>query len=118
MKVIFFAAILGLCAGCDFNTNFVKHTMKATEAGNCTARTHRVDMTSNTNGQRFLFDYCLPAGSSNPSYTIGRKGDTLDLKFAGEGQVLYNITLDVDANPAYHFIRLGDQLVAVVKGTY
>jgi hypothetical protein len=117
--VLLFGSIAVIAiAGCTFETNFLKHTLTVKEKGRCSDRTAKVAMVSNTNGQRYSFDYCLPPTTGAPVYTVVRKGDTLDVQFAQKGEVLYDLTLDIDANPAYRFIRLGDQVVAVIPGNY
>ncbi len=113
MQKLLIAILSGSCLGCNFKTDFVKHSISLKEAGVCAQRTEKVNMVSNTNGQRYEFDYCLPKTTSEPVYTVERAGDTLRVSFATKGETLYKITLDIDTNPPYHFIRLGDQLIAL-----
>ncbi|UEG49345.1 hypothetical protein LK994_11950 [Ferruginibacter lapsinanis] len=74
-------------------------------------------MTSNINGERFEFYYCLPDNFTEKDFTVIRRGDSLitnlsDIKI-GDKTTLYKLTLDIDTYPKYSFIKLGENVVGI-----
>jgi hypothetical protein len=101
MKYILTASLILLLSSCGPDT-FINHEMKAEKIGTCTNDAVPVKMTGNINGERY-------------DYTIERSGDSLLVKFPATTKktVLYKLTLDVDAKPAYHHIKLGEQTLEI-----
>ena len=114
MKHLLTAATIFLLTSCS--DAFINHKMTAEKIGDCNQQTVPVKMISNINGERYEFQYCLEEGFDKKNYTIERKGDSLQVKFPATNKktVLYKLTLDVDAKPAYHHITLGDQTLEIV----
>lgn len=118
IKYISVFALL-LLASCIDDGDFVKHTLTATKGGNCTGQEGEVKMVSNTNGERYQFDQCLPEGFTDADCKVSRQGDTVVVSFPeAKGKTAsFTLTLDVDAKPRYNFIRLGKQLMTVIPTT-
>lgn len=118
IKYILPSALL-LLSSCIDDGDFVKHKLVATKGGNCTGREGEVKMVSNTNGERYQFDQCLPEGFTDADCKVSRQGDTVVVSFpAATGKTAsFALTLDVDAKPRYHFIQLGKQLMTVIPTT-
>ena len=114
MKYIQSALLLLFFSSCS--DSFVNHEMKAVKIGACSTEITPVIMNSNINGERYEFNYCLDENFDSKNYTIERNGDSLLLKFpaATKKTTLYKLTLDIDAKPAYHYIKLGEQIITVV----
>ena len=80
----------------------------------CQALQPRFKMTSNFGGERFEFEKCLREGSAASAMSADRAGDTVVVKFNNEGaNVVYNVTLDIDSYPAYHFITIDGETFAI-----
>jgi hypothetical protein len=118
IKSILFFALIAL-ASCVDEGDFVKHTLKATKGGNCTGAEGEVKMVSNTNGERYQFDQCLPDGFVDKDCKVSRRGDTIIVAFPeAKGKTAnFALTLDVDAKPRYNFIKIGEQLMTVIPNT-
>lgn len=101
-------AVIVFLAGCS--DAFINHSLKAEKIGPCANAPVPVKVISNINGERFEFQYCLAEGFDGKNYTVERSGDSLLVKFPGEGNksTSYKIILDIDAKPRYNFITLGD----------
>jgi hypothetical protein len=84
-------------------------------AGSCEAYNAGFKMVSNIVGERYEFQKCLHA-TYDGLYTAETKGDTVEVQFAkAEGpQALYNITLDIDAWPRYHFLTIDETTFAII----
>lgn len=112
-------AALLLLASCN-DGDFVKHILQATKNGDCTGKEGEVKMVSNTNGERYEFTQCLPDNFTEKDCQVTRQGDTIVVAFPkarGGKTAGYQLTLDVDAKPRYHFIQLGEQLLTVIPTT-
>ncbi|GAB2812251.1 hypothetical protein [Ferruginibacter profundus] len=114
MKYFLTALTIILLSSCGPDT-FINHEMKAEKIGACTNDVVPVKMTGNINGERYEFQYCLDEGFDGKNYTIERSGDSLLVKFpaATKKTALYKLILDVDAKPAYHHIKLGEQTLEI-----
>lgn len=91
---------------------WVKHEMTVTKKGNCTNEISSVKMESNINGERYVFEECLPEGFDGKAYELERKGDSLFVTFpqaASSKTALFTLTLDVQASPVYKCIKLGSR---------
>lgn len=109
MKYILSAATIIFCLfACS--DSFINHSLKAEKAGDCNGEITPVKMISNINGERYEFLYCLGEGFDVKNYKVERSGDSLLIKFSGEGdkKITYKLILDIDAKPAYRFITLGE----------
>ena len=93
----------------------LKHKLAFTKtADECASGVWDYKLISNTNGERYEFNACLPQGYSG-TYDVTRRGDTLAVTLpADTSQVpgaLFKMVLDVDAWPKYTHIYLGTQLL-------
>ncbi|UAY50784.1 hypothetical protein [Ferruginibacter albus] len=124
MKLLFAAILATILSSCVDTGDFINHTLKAEKLGECSQPETPMSMNSNTSGERYEFHYCLPDNFDESKYTVSRIGDTVTLSFPeakeGEKTALYKITLDIDAKPKYHFIKLGDKnnLMEVTTASY
>lgn len=88
-------------------------------ADGCNGISGAFRMESNFAGERYEWEACLPAGQEKDALTLERKGDTVVVHTLAPGAhpARYNITLDVDVYPAYHFITVGDNtyIIAAAK---
>ena len=72
-----------------------------------------ISVEANTIGERYVFQECLSAGY-NGDGKVERRGDTVDVKFDNSNrESLYEITLDINTWPVYHFITINGKTVAV-----
>jgi hypothetical protein len=90
--------------------------MKSERIGDCSNAEQPVKMLSNTNGERYDFFCCMDDGFDGKNYSIKRTGDSIIVEFpkTGKKQALYELTLDIDAKPAYHHIILDGKEITVV----
>ncbi len=117
MKIISFFVISIFLYSCESGP-YVKHTLAVEKKGSCSQSVPNSTMTSNINGERFEFYYCLPDNFTEKDFTIRRSGDSLitnlsDIKM-GDKTALFKLTLDVDAYPRYNSIKLGENVVGIV----
>lgn len=97
---------------------WVKHNMAVEKKGACTNEISSVKMESNINGERYVFDECLPEDFDGKTYEMVRKGDSLFLTFPQKQSAktaLFTLTLDVQANPVYKCIQLGSRAPITIK---
>ena len=97
---------------------YVKHKLSAVKKGACTNEISSVKMESNINGERYVFDECLPAEFDGKKYEVVRSGDSLFVKFPGattSKTALFTLTLDMQANPVYKCIQIGDRAPINIK---
>ncbi|MGC4103609.1 hypothetical protein [Ferruginibacter sp.] len=116
MKYFLFLSLILLLSSCGPDT-FINHKLEVTKLGDCTNEAVPVKIGANTIGERYEFEYCLEDGYDGKNYTVERSGDSLLVKFPAVKQkpALYKLVLDIDAKPAYHHIKLGDQIVLIVS---
>lgn len=100
------------CCACNMETKpFINHSLKYTKlAPDCAGKSAAFNMHSNTAGERYEFQQCLDSDFDPSRMTIERKGDTLVVAFSRKGvsQSLYDLVLDIDAYPAYHYLTIGE----------
>lgn len=109
--VITAACIVMLCSGCKESV-YVKHSLQAVKKGACAGDDAGVKMESNINGERYVFSECLPADFSDTAYKLVRSGDNIIVTFPhpqAANSNLFEIILDVQANPVYESITIGDR---------
>jgi len=106
MKYLLLVATICFLTSCS--DSFINHTLKYEKRGDCNKELAPIKMTSNINGERYEFTGCLDENFNGKDYVVERKGDTILLSFLSKGfqQKLFNLTLDVDAKPAYRHIFL------------
>ena len=114
MKISFAILSAFLIFSCQTKP-FVKHSLDFKKiADNCIGQTPAISMNSNLNGERFEFQSCLDADFKKEQITSYQPNDTtVVLKFERKNaqQVLYELTLDVDAYPRYSLLILdGDTI--------
>lgn len=114
MKYILTTALIITFSSCS--NSFINHQLKAEKIGDCTNETVPIKMNSNINGERYEFNLCLDDNFDGKNYTIDRSGDSLivNIPVTTNKTALYKLTLDIDAKPAYHHIKLGDQTLVIV----
>ena len=115
MKYILILTTIFLCSCSDA---FINHKLKAEKIGDCNNEVTPIKITSNINGERYEFEYCLEDGFDAKNYTVERKGDSLMVNFPKptKSTALYKLTLDIDAKPSYHHISLGGRTLEIVPG--
>lgn len=112
---LFVLAILLLVA-CD-RKPFVEQKMKFDKISDgCSTTPQAFKMTSNFGGERYEFDRCLPADFVKEQMTVTRQGDTVVVKFKKpEGaKAIFNIILDIDSYPKYHYLTIDEDTYAIV----
>ena len=98
------------------NDSHIDHKIEFKKLGACGEINPQIHMESNVMGDRYTFNQCLPDKFSEKDYSIDRKGDTILVSFKNpENQAKneFQIILDIDANPRYGFLVLGDQVLAI-----
>ena len=118
-KIILFATFAFVFARCD-RKPFVEHKIKFEKvADGCSTPPQSFKMTSNFGGERYEFDRCLAANFDDDQVITSRQGDTVVVKFTkpadGQARGIFNITLDIDSNPKYHFITIDGDTYAIVS---
>ena len=95
--------------------SFINHSVKFEKKGDCTEITSPILITANTNGERYEFLTCADDDFDGKNYTLTRSGDSLIVNFpkTAAKQSLFQITLDIDAKPAYHYISIDGRGMAV-----
>jgi hypothetical protein len=114
MKIITILLCIVFFAGCKTKP-FVKHSVDFEKiADNCSNQSAGISMNSNLNGERFEFQSCLDADFTKEQVTSYQPNDTTVLiKFErkNEKQVLYDLTIDLDAYPRYSLLVMdGDSI--------
>lgn len=95
---------------------YVEHTISFEKVGDdCSKVKNSFSLNSNFGGERYEFDKCLPADFTKEQLTTERKGDTVVVKFVHTKQAtsVFQLTLDIDSYPAYHFITIGEDTYAI-----
>ncbi|RYY62846.1 MAG: hypothetical protein EOO05_01230 [Chitinophagaceae bacterium] len=113
ISLLFFAIVL--IVSCS-REPFVEHKVSLDETGSdCSKRQPTFKLTSNFGGERFEFQKCLPAGYDEKLITSERKGDTVLVNFnaAKTASGLFQVTLDIDSYPSYHFITIDGETYMV-----
>lgn len=115
MKTSAFLLLLALSL-VSCNDTYINHKIEFKKIGECGQISPQVQMESNMMGDRYHFNQCLPDNFDEKGYSVNRKGDTLVVSFTqndGRPQSEYDITLDIDVNPPYTQIIIGDQILAI-----
>lgn len=111
--------LLSLFFSCNTNEKFLNTKLQIEQNGSCETVKNTYKLTSNTAGERYEFDCCLSKLTNEKDATIKRNGDTVILSFPVCENPMecsnFNITFDVDAKPAYKFVKLQDKLVAITE---
>lgn len=113
--LLFCGILLGSC-----NDTYVNHKIEFSKTGGCENLSAGVQLESNIAGDRYLFHQCLPENFTEKDYSVTRNGDTLVVSFprkTDQPKAAFALTLDIDANPRYSFIRLGDLVMAIGEAT-
>jgi hypothetical protein len=98
------------------NDNYINHKIEFKRLGACGETSPLIQMESNIAGNRFVFNHCLPEDFNEKGYSVMRSGDTLLVSFKQKPDQSLNeftITLDIDANPLYGYLRIGNQVLAI-----
>ncbi len=109
--------LISSCLFFSCSNSFINHDLKFEKIGDCTGISKPIKMESNINGERYEFFCCMDDGFDGKTYTVERKGDSITVNFprsTAKKQVLYNLTLDIDAKPNYHHIILDGNDVTIV----
>lgn len=98
------------------NDNFINTKIEFKKLGSCGEISPSIQMVSNIAGDRYTFNQCLPNDFDEKGYSVIRSGDTLVVSFnkkTNPSLSEFNVTLDIDANPRYGHIRIGNQVLAI-----
>ena len=98
--------------------SFINHDLKYEKMGDCREYAKDIKVNSNINGERYEFHSCMDEGFDGKNYTVERKGDSILVSFpktTKKKQMLYSLTLDIDAKPAYHHIILDGNEITMLK---
>src|SRR5688572_6697014 len=83
---------------CDVSHDpYLKHKVKLDKlSDNCSGKSDKFNMNSNTNGERYTFQECLDVNSDEKNVLIERRQDTVYIQFkrTGQGTHLYDLTID------------------------
>jgi hypothetical protein len=116
MKYTLILITIVFLSSCGPDT-YINHKLQAEKMGaDCNNEITPVKITSNINGEHYEFEHCLAEGFDATNYTVERKGDSIVVTFpepANKPTVLYKLTLDIDAYPAYSNISLGGRTIAM-----
>lgn len=109
--------LIFLLSSCS--NSFINHKLQSEKLGPCSSEQLPTKMISNINGERYEFNYCLDEDFDGKNFTIVRSGDSLLVQFPAPTKktASFKLTLDIDAKPAYHHIKLGNQQTIEVVPT-
>lgn len=103
---------------CDVKQDpYLKHKVELEKVSdNCSGKSDKFNMNSNTNGERYTFQECLDANSSDKNVIIERRKDTVSIQFkrTGQGTQLYNLTIDINTQPQYNWLIVGENTIAII----
>jgi hypothetical protein len=118
MKQIFYScSLIIFLLACNDTGPYLKHDLTITSLGkDCAARSEKIGMNSNTIGERYEFEECLPAGFTKDKLLVERRGDSVLVQFPKpeQQQELFRLVLDINTYPQYHFITIGDQTLHII----
>ena len=101
---------------CDFKSKpYIKHDLEFKKlSGDCLGQDASVSVDANTIGERFVFQECLE-NSFSGDYVVERHGDTVEVRFGkiSEPRSLFQITLDINTRPTYHFLTINGNTIPV-----
>jgi hypothetical protein len=109
-KPLVIFAVLVLATSCK-RKPFVNSKLKFEKlAGNCNVVDPDFGMESNINGERYVFQYCLPDDFNEKQMTVSRQHDTVVVNFnkMAANSATFKLTLDIDSYPSYSFITIGE----------
>ncbi len=114
MRYTLLLLVATTCYSCS-DKSFINHELVYSKKGDCTDTEKPVKMLSNVAGERYQFEACLDAGFDGKNYTVSRQGDSIlvDFPLTKGPKAAFEITLDIDANPAYHHIFLDGKEIKV-----
>jgi len=95
---------------------FVEHKVTMENAGSCAAIQGYFRLESNFGGERFSFQKCLPARITKEDVISSRHGDTVVVSFKQSNPgatALFNVTLDIDSYPKYHFVEIDGEVYSI-----
>lgn len=116
MKIII-ASLLILLVACNRNPH-LKADLKSNKVSDaCGVVSSTFKLTSNIAGERYEFQKCLPANFTGKGFEAKQHGDTVVVKFPspGTGGATFDLTLDIDAYPDYHFITIDGETYPIGK---
>jgi hypothetical protein len=115
--VILFVLSVGMHS-CDVSHKpYLKNKVELKQlAGNCSNQSDQFSMNSNINGERYIFQECLNEGATKDDVMVTRKGDTVSIQFKkqGSGMHLFELTVDVNTQPRYNFLTIGDNTIPII----
>ena len=118
LNLLISAIVLCLLVSCDVSHGpYLKHKVKLEKVGdNCSGKSDKFNMNSNTNGERYTFQECLDANSSEKNVIIERRNDTVSIQFkrTGQGTNLYELTIDINTQPRYNWLVVGENTIAII----
>lgn len=85
--------------------------------GDCAKPDPAFSMNSNINGERYEFQDCLNSDFDGKNFTTDRKGDTVLILLPrnAASRSLYQLTLDLDVYPRYHFLTIGENTYIIAS---
>lgn len=117
LKTIHFIFLLAFLYSCDASTKpYLQYELQYKKlADDCSRATGKFNMNSNTNGERYVFEECLGAGFSKDQIIVERHGDTVVIGFKEQQPSrLYELTVDIDTYPRYHFLTIGKTTFSII----
>ncbi len=111
--LLFFGMVILL--SCNTDSAYLKHDIEYEKIGECRNINSKMDINSNTIGERYVFQECLDADYKG-SYTVERKGDTVVVKLqntTGTPTALFRIALDINTRPGYNYLSLNGSVFPV-----
>ena len=106
-------------SSCDVSQDpYLKHKVLIEKAADdCSGKSDKFNMNSNTNGERYTFQECLDVNSNEKNVLIERRKDTVLIQFqrTGQGTHLYNLTIDINTQPRYNWLVVGENTIAIIS---
>ena len=118
IRIFYLAASMVFLFSCDVSHGpYLKHKVAINKVSeNCAAQSQQFSMNSNINGERFVFQECLDADTDESDVLITRSGDTVSIQFQkkGDSQHLYELTVDVNTQPRYNWLKIGNSTIPII----
>jgi hypothetical protein len=107
-----------ILSGCDVSHGpYLKSKVEMKPlSDNCSGQSSTFSMNSNIIGERYVFQECLHAGAVKEDIKVTRAGDSVVISFNRKptGEQLYEITVDVNTQPRYNWLTIGNNTFPII----
>jgi hypothetical protein len=120
-KILPFILIVFVMISCDISHKpYLKHHVTMEKLSErCLGKSDAFSMNSNINGERYVFQECLSADTDAEDVVIQRNGDTVSIQFSEKSATkkLFGFTIDINTQPRYNWLTIGNQTMAIIPSS-